>query len=287
MEETTTIIRVPRRYQFVSIEQALVEDKRLTWAARGIQCYLLSRPDDWEVRVTDLCRKGDLSRGSIYKLLKELRKYGYICYHRKRNEQGQYRGGIYYVHESPGISKSPHAEIPDMATPDAVSPDTVKPDALLNMEDNLITTTTYKEENNSITTTTRQSGCSSNLDLVYPKDLLKEEQIQAGKLLQELSSILAQQILDEWAGIIAANAIHTSKLGCLRGLINRAKEGTFTPEKGVSVTAIRKRQHQVEQSQKDIKHEELRKPLPTPDPDNPLTQRIAAIAARQQNRKTQ
>ena len=282
MEETTTIIRVPRRYQFVSIEQTLVEDKRLTWAARGIQCYLLSRPDDWEVRVTDLCRKGDLSRGSIYKLLKELRKYGYISYHRKRNEQGQYRGGIYYVHESPGISKSPHAEmpdmvIPDMATPDAVSPDTVKPDALLNKKDNLITTTTQP----------CGGGGNPDIGLVYPKDLLKEEQIQAKKLLQELAPALAQQLLDEWAGIITAHAIHTSKLGCLRGLINRAKEGTFTPEKGISVAASRIRQQEIELSQRQTKQEGLSKPLPMPNPGNPLTQRLVAIAARQQNRKTQ
>ena len=49
-----TIKRSPRRRRYVIIEQSVVEDSRLSWAARGILGYLLSRPDSWQVRVKDL-----------------------------------------------------------------------------------------------------------------------------------------------------------------------------------------------------------------------------------------
>ncbi len=131
-----TIKRLPRRRQYVIIEQTLVEDSRLSWAARGILGYLLSRPDNWQVRVTDLCRRGDLSRDSIYKLLKELRRFGYVTYHCRRNNRGQYQGGFYSVHESPEPphTEIPHVVIPDTDTPDAALPNTVNPDALPSKE---------------------------------------------------------------------------------------------------------------------------------------------------------
>ena len=127
-----TIRRLPRHHRFVVIEHSVVEDSRLSWAARGILVYLLSKPDDWSVRVTDLSRRGDLGRCSIYKLLKELREFGYVTYHPQRNEKGQYRGGIYTVHEAPESprTKIPHAAIPDVAEPDTAPPDMVKQHAL-------------------------------------------------------------------------------------------------------------------------------------------------------------
>ena len=277
-----TIKRLPRRRQYVVIDQTVVEDIRLSWAARGILGYLFSRPDDWQVRVTDLSRRGYLSRDSIYKLLKELRKYGYVTYHRHRNNRGQYQGGIYNVHEAPEPprTKIPHVATPDVAKPDAAPPHTVKQHALTNTQDNLITTTTYKTNNNSTTTTTQRSG--RDVELIYPKEILNEERDQATKLIRTLSPTLAQQILDEWAGIIVANAIRSSKLGCLRGLVNRAKEGNFTPEKGPGIAAARVRQQQVASSQEQTKAE----PLPAPNPNTPIAQRLNAIRKRQQGRNS-
>ena len=166
---------------------------------------------------------------------------------------------------------------PDVVTPDVAAPDTVKPQALTNTEHNLVTSTTYKNNNDSLTTTTHRSG--SGTEFILPKEILKEERAQAANLIKHLSPKLAQQILDEWAGIIAANAIRSSRLGCLRGLINHAKIGKFTPEKGLRIAATRKRQQQA-----CIQEQATKETLPPPDPNHPITQRINAIAARQQNK---
>ena len=58
---SATIIRVKhRRAPFVVIDRRVLEDERLTWAARGMLGYLLAKPDDWKLRITDLQRRGNL-----------------------------------------------------------------------------------------------------------------------------------------------------------------------------------------------------------------------------------
>jgi hypothetical protein len=145
-----TIIRARRRHRFVIVDQRAVEDTRLSWAARGLLGYLLSRPDDWKVLVKDLQRRGDLGRDAVYKLLKELRAAGYLSFEQARDRQGRIRGGTYYVHETPA---SPHPDLPDTVRPDTAKPDTaepgpVKPEALLKTELNLIPTTTTTTTHN-------------------------------------------------------------------------------------------------------------------------------------------
>ncbi len=124
-----TIIRAPKRYRYLIIDQKAIEDTRLSWAARGLLCYLLSRPDDWKVLIKDLQRRGDLGRDGIYALLGQLRIAGYVRYQKSRDEQGRIRGGCYIVREIPD---SPHPDWPDPAQPYPV-----KPEALPNTDNYL------------------------------------------------------------------------------------------------------------------------------------------------------
>jgi hypothetical protein len=49
------IIRVEhRRHPYVVIDRRPPEDERQSWAARGLLGYLLAKPDDWQLRVSDL-----------------------------------------------------------------------------------------------------------------------------------------------------------------------------------------------------------------------------------------
>ena len=74
------IIRVEyrRRNPYVVIDRRPLEDPRLGWAARGLLGYLLAKPDDWQLRVSDLCRRGDLGRDGIRRVLHQLQDYGYV-----------------------------------------------------------------------------------------------------------------------------------------------------------------------------------------------------------------
>jgi hypothetical protein len=123
---SNTIIRAPRRHRFLIIDQSAVEDERLSWAARGLLGYLLSRPDDWKVLISDLRKRGDLGRDGIYRLLKELRNTGYVQFVRSRDQQGRIRGGTYIVQEIPA---SPHPDLPDTVESYPAAPGPVKPEA--------------------------------------------------------------------------------------------------------------------------------------------------------------
>jgi hypothetical protein len=221
---SNTIIRAPRRYRFVTINQDAVEDSRLSWAARGLLGYLLSRPDDWKVLIKDLQRRGDLGRDGIYKLLRELREAGYVRYQRSRDDQGRMRGGIYYVREIPD---SPHPALPDTAEPDTAAPCPVKPEALPNTDKDLSGTTTTKP------TYTKGGGSSSGEfdqeGVQFCHWVHDELRVPAAHQVAELSTPLAQMVVDEWAGIIAAGAIRNSPLGYLRALVSRMQRGEFIP----------------------------------------------------------
>lgn len=119
------------------------------------------------------------------------------------------------------------------------------------------------------------SGGSAH-DLVYPKGLLPAEHTGAQALLATLEAPLNQQVLDEWAGVMAAGAIRASPLGCLRALVTRARAGTFTPERALRVAQTRKTRQRVETAQAAIERPEL----PPPDENNPLVRRVQAIAQR-------
>ena len=72
------IIRNPDRDGFVIISKDAVEDERLSWGARGLHHYLLSKPDGWQVIVVHLVKQSPKGRTVVEGLLDELEKFGYI-----------------------------------------------------------------------------------------------------------------------------------------------------------------------------------------------------------------
>ncbi len=132
--------------------------------------------------------------------------------------------------------------------------------------------------------TSAESGGGKLLDLEYHKDLLPAERTQAEQMIQAITDpLVAQQILDEWAGIISAGVIRASRLGCLRGLIKRAQEGTFTQERGFSIAKARSTKRRIMAA-----HEASKAKLPLPEDsesNNKLSQRVAEIANRAKQRQ--
>ena len=54
---------------YVMIRRDAAADRRLTWKARGLLCYLLSLPDGWDIRVDDLGETGGARRPATSPLL--------------------------------------------------------------------------------------------------------------------------------------------------------------------------------------------------------------------------
>jgi hypothetical protein len=217
---TQTIRRAARRHRFVIVDQAAVEDMRLSWAARGLLAYLLSRPDDWKVLVNDLKRRGNLGRDGIYALLRELRSAGYVRFERQRDLQGRMRGGTYIVSELP----SPCPASPETAEPDRAAPNTALPGALPKTDRDQRTTTTNKP-------TDTNRGTDVNRDrrpLQFPDWVPHEIHTAAQHLVAELDQADAQLVVNEWAGALAAGVIQRSPLGYLKTLATRCRAGDMS-----------------------------------------------------------
>lgn len=122
---TRTIIRAARRHRFTTLDTRVIEDARLSWAARGVLAYLLSRPDNWRVIAKDLQRRGDLGRDGVYGVLRELREAGYIRFQRVRDPAGRVTGACYFVSEEPAYEL--HSALPEEAQPDSAKPDPAVP----------------------------------------------------------------------------------------------------------------------------------------------------------------
>jgi hypothetical protein len=120
-------------------------------------------------------------------------------------------------------------------------------------------------------------------DLEYPKDLSAVERQEATNKLAGLQVDLAQQLLDELAAGISAGTIRATPLAYLRGLIERAQSGQFTPEAGPRISEQRKCRAQTEsaiRSSEAVAGKSL--PADMPILDSPLARKIDAIRRRAQ-----
>ena len=310
------IIRVEhrRRNPYVVIDRRPLEDPRLGWAARGLLGYLLAKPDDWQLRVSDLCRRGDLGRDGIRRVLHQLQDYGYVRREQVRDARGRVVGVDYTVLEVP---ESPGPDLPGPAVPSPERPAPVEPKPA---DPPLLSNKKTKYPIKQITTTTRACGTGDNLrgrnrknlperpsgrsaddveedhgrhlrlagtgkaadpgqqpDLpafTHPAGLSPPELAEADRKLAGLPSELAQQLLDELAGRMASGQIRGSPLSYLRGLIARAKQGTFTPECAVTVAADREQRRRSEAAVERA----FRMPdYPPPDPNRRLLQHVRRL----------
>jgi hypothetical protein len=98
----STIFRVVKNKDnpYVMVDRRPVDNPKLSFKAKGILTYLLSRPDGWEVSVSDLIRHGIDGEASIRSGLKELKEAGHMKYTTARN-QGRITGWLIEVFEIP------------------------------------------------------------------------------------------------------------------------------------------------------------------------------------------
>lgn len=140
-----SIVRLPRRHRFSVISADCIEDKRLSWEARGLLVYLLSKKDDWVVQIKDLinqtrgCLGVRSGRDKVYKLLKELRCAGYLWRDYSRcggtfagveyvvSEEADLEAGADYMRELAEKAASKGQVVPFPSLPETVAPAPAEP----------------------------------------------------------------------------------------------------------------------------------------------------------------
>jgi len=97
-----TIIRVAKNADnpFVMMDKRPLEKPYLSWKAKGLLAYLLSRPDDWTVRLGDLVKRSTDGEYATRQAIKELESAGHITKTQERKD-GQFAEVVYTVYEQP------------------------------------------------------------------------------------------------------------------------------------------------------------------------------------------
>jgi len=86
---------------YLMMNKSAIYDNTLSFKAKGIFAYLLSRPDDWQVYESEIVKHSTDGIASVKAGIKELIDKGYIIRFRIRNEKGKFQGYSYDVYEVP------------------------------------------------------------------------------------------------------------------------------------------------------------------------------------------
>ena len=100
MSETIFRIQKNADNPFVMIDKRIFTDKKLSYRAKGVLGYLLSRPDNWLVNMVDVANQSTEGRDAVITAVNELMKHGYVERIEHR-ENGRFKSYEYLVYEVP------------------------------------------------------------------------------------------------------------------------------------------------------------------------------------------
>ena len=83
-------IRVEKTEQYSVISNSLLCDSRLSWAARGLAAYLLSKPDNWQISTAHLIEQSPAGRDATQTIINDLKKHGYLTRTQYRKDDGTF-----------------------------------------------------------------------------------------------------------------------------------------------------------------------------------------------------
>lgn len=111
MIDDVKTIRAPRTKDrpYFSMARATAQDTALTWEARGVLAYLLSKPDDWQVMVKDL--QQNCGRDKAKAIIKELQAHCYLSVEHVHDSKGKFARNQYRVFETP-FTENPSTDSP-------------------------------------------------------------------------------------------------------------------------------------------------------------------------------
>jgi hypothetical protein len=119
MAKQKKIFRRKITSQFVRIQNDILINETLSWKAKGLLCFMLSRKDDWDFHKVQVQKYSKDGRDGTISAFNELIKAGYVKQIRKR-DKGKFVGFDYYVSDIPFTEKpnteKPNTEIPPLVT---------------------------------------------------------------------------------------------------------------------------------------------------------------------------
>lgn len=83
-------IRVHKKTKFTTISNDLINNKAVSWEARMVLIYLLSKPEGWKIRSSDLVSQSPAGRDKVASILKELGENQYLYRWAEKVDRGRF-----------------------------------------------------------------------------------------------------------------------------------------------------------------------------------------------------
>lgn len=130
-----SIVRSPRPFtNFSILDNRIAEDSSLSWGARGLLVFLLSKPDNWSISVSHLIKctcgaKKKTGRDGVYALINELIDEGYLTRVAQSKVEGKFSEMEYVVHDVKQDKKAcSNTDLPDTGKPHTANPTLTRTD---------------------------------------------------------------------------------------------------------------------------------------------------------------
>ncbi|MFJ7247958.1 hypothetical protein ACIQWA_25485 [Kitasatospora sp. NPDC098652] len=107
---------------FTVLPNGLLQDRRLSYTARGLLADLLSRPDGWREDGRRMADSSPQGRGAVRRALNELKEAGYYRAETVRMPDGTLRTDV-HVYDTPQRPASPSVRFSDPGEPETGPPD--------------------------------------------------------------------------------------------------------------------------------------------------------------------
>ena len=116
------IKRIQKSKNYSIISNEILRRKDLSLKAKGLMSLILSLPDSWDLTVNGLVEIVKESKNTVYSILKELNKFGYVERNRITDNTGKVIKWELLIYESP-LTKKPQLKKPDVENCTQISTD--------------------------------------------------------------------------------------------------------------------------------------------------------------------
>lgn len=109
---STMIYRTPKdsSHLFTQISNTIIEDNTLSYRAKGILLYLLSKPKNWKFNEVDIVKHSSDGKKSISTGIKELITKGYVKRAKSKDKSGKWSGYLYEIYELARLTENLFSE---------------------------------------------------------------------------------------------------------------------------------------------------------------------------------
>lgn len=100
-ERQMGVVRVVKNNHFMVMDKTGLEDPEMSYRAKGLLAYCMSKPDDWTFYNKQLEKASKDGRDGVQSALKELKEKGYMKRIPAHDEKGKFTGWETLIYETP------------------------------------------------------------------------------------------------------------------------------------------------------------------------------------------